>query len=63
MALGNGEDYTLTPEGDKVAHTPGTAYLINTELEHSGVASDKNVFLTVLFHHPFEEVANQLEVI
>ena len=63
VALGNGQDYTLTPEGDKVAHTPGTAYLIDTELEHSGVASDKNVFLTVLFHHPFEEVANQLEVI
>ena len=63
VALGNGQDYTLMPGGDKVAHVPGTAYLIDTELEHSAVASDKNIFLTVVFHHPFEEVADQLEVI
>ncbi len=63
VALGNSEDYTHTPDGNKIVHVPGLAYLIDTGVAHSMVASDKNIFLSVLFHHPFEEVATQLEVI
>jgi len=63
VALGEGSDYTLMPGGDRVAHVPGTTYLMNAEREHSAVVSGKTVFLTVVFHHSFEEVATQLEVI
>ena len=63
VALGNGEDYTLTPEGDQIAHVPGTAYLMKTELEHSAVVSEKTVFLTMMFHHPYDEVAGVIQQI
>ena len=47
----------------KMVHRPGQAYLFDSVAEHSAVASDKNILLTVIFNHPFEEIVNQIEYI
>ena len=62
VALSNSTDYIMSGD-QKMVHIPGQAYLFDSVAEHSAVASDKNILLTVIFNHPFEEVVNQIEYI